>query len=182
MREELRKRLIAHSSQLTVHSSQLIAGQRLPLKQKHPSRRKFCFYAIKILFHRDETKIASFARGKSDAVSRPRTDGSGRTAVGGYVRKLYLCLLNFFSRKDFCPTQTTGAAHTSQTNEFLSHTLTNLSHDRCSIAVVDILQYVIYYFLKAFCNNIFFRYSRKSNCRQLFQISIFQIRPQSREA
>lgn len=29
-------------------------------------------------------------------------------------------------------------------------------------AVMDILQYVIYYFLKAFCNNIFFRYFRKS--------------------
>ena len=65
--------------------------------QNHPSRRKFCFYAIKILFHRDETKIASFARGKSDAVNCPRTDGSGRISVGGYVKRLYLCMLSIFS-------------------------------------------------------------------------------------
>jgi len=60
------------------------------LKQKQPSRRKFCFIAIKILFHRDETKIVSFIRGKSAAVNRPRTGGIGRTSVGGYVGKLYL--------------------------------------------------------------------------------------------
>jgi len=49
------------------------------------------------LFHRDETKIASFARGKSDAVSRPRTDGIGRIPVGGYVKRLYLCMLSIYS-------------------------------------------------------------------------------------
>ena len=74
-----------------------IAGQKQPLMQKTPSRRKFCFYAMKILFYRDETKIASSARGESAAVNCPRTNGIGRTAVGGYEEKPYLCLLSLFS-------------------------------------------------------------------------------------
>ena len=69
------------------------------------SRRKFCFIAKKILFHREENfvlsrrnKIRLLGEGKTCAVNCPRTDGAGRTAVGGYVRKLYLRTF-FFSRR-----------------------------------------------------------------------------------
>ena len=44
---------------------------------------------MKILFYRDETKIASSARGDTTSVNCPWTNGVGRTAVGGYVGKLY---------------------------------------------------------------------------------------------